>query len=88
MTIEGESASPEDCAEIGKCSVRKLPSDLPPQTPIEVVFRYEENGRLTVLVKVAGKRVAHEFQRENSLTQDQLDSWRQYISGVPPRGVG
>jgi hypothetical protein len=27
----------------------------------------------------------HEITRENSLTQDQLDSWREYISGIPPR---
>jgi hypothetical protein len=29
----------------------------------------------------------HELTRENSLTQDQLDSWRQYISGVPVRAA-
>jgi molecular chaperone DnaK len=82
--VEGESASPDDCSPIGKCSVRPLPPDLPLMTPIEVAFRYEENGRLTVVVSVAGQQVAHEFQRENSLTQEQLDSWRQYVSGVPP----
>jgi len=82
--IEGENASPDDCSPIGKCSVRQLPPNLPLQTPINVTFRYAENGRLTVTVHVAGKRVAHEFQRENSLTQAQLDSWRQYISGLPP----
>ena len=82
--VEGENASPDDCSQIGKCSVRALPPNLPIQTPIEVTFRYAENGRLTVVVDVAGKRVAHEFQRENSLTQEQLDSWRQFISGLPP----
>jgi molecular chaperone DnaK len=82
--IEGESPSPADCSQIGKCSVRALPNNLPQQTPVEVVFRYAENGRLTVVVSVAGKQLRHEIQRENSLTQEQLDSWRQYISGVPP----
>ena len=62
--------------------MRSLPADLPPQTPIEVAFRYEENGRLTVVVSVAGKKIAHEFQRENSLTPAQLDSWRQFICGT------
>jgi molecular chaperone DnaK len=83
--VEGESSSPDDCSQIGRCSVRDLPKNLPAQTPIEVRFKYEENGRLTVTVMVQGtdKVLHHELTRENSLTQDQLDSWRQYISGVP-----
>ena len=84
--VEGESASPEDCSQLGKCTVRRLPADLPAQTPIEVRFKYEENGRLTVLVRVEGTKssLTHEITRENSLTQDQLDSWRKYISTLPP----
>ncbi len=56
------------------------------ETPIEVRFRYLENGRLTVTVKVAGtnKKLKHEIIRENSLSKDQLNSWRKYISGLPP----
>ena len=82
--VEGESASPDDCSQIGKCSVRDLPHNLPAQTPIEVRFRYHENGRLAIQVNVQGtdKELHHEISRENSLTQDQLDSWRTYISGV------
>ena len=82
--VEGESSSPDDCVQLGRCSVRDLPKDLPAQTPIEVRFKYEENGRLTVTVLVQGtdKALHHELTRENSLTRDQLDSWRQFISGV------
>ncbi len=81
--VEGESASPEDCSQIGKCVVRDLPSDLPAQTPIEVRFSYQENGRLTVHVSVAGthRELKHELTRENSLTPEQLDAWRLYITG-------
>src|SRR5439155_15168051 len=84
--VEGESLSPDDCSQLGKCSVRNLPPDLPMQTPIEVRFKYEENGRLTVNVQVEGteKQLNNEITRENWLTQDQLDSWRKYISGVSP----
>jgi hypothetical protein len=66
--------------------VRDLPPTLPAQSPIEVRFKYEENGRLTVQVHVENTDVAlhHEITRENSITRDQLDSWRQYISGLPP----
>ncbi|MCA9271281.1 MAG: Hsp70 family protein [Planctomycetales bacterium] len=87
--VEGESSSPDDCSQIGRATVRDLPPGLPAQTPIEVRFKYEENGRLTVTVMVEGtdKVLHHELTRENSLTQDQLDSWRQYVSGVPAPAV-
>jgi molecular chaperone DnaK len=84
--VEGESASPDDCSQIGKCSVRDLPPDLPVQTPIDVRFKYEENGRLRVQIKVSGMDtdLHHEISRENSMTREQLDSWRDYITGLPP----
>ena len=84
--VEGESASPDDCTQLGKCTVRDIPRNLPAQTPIEVRFKYQENGRLSVKVRVEGTdtQLQHELMRENSLTQEQLDSWRKYISGLPP----
>lgn len=83
--VEGESASPDDCSQIGKCSVRDLPPKLPAKTPIEVRFKYQENGRLTVVVRVEGtdSNLKHDITRENSMTLDQLNSWRQYICGLP-----
>ncbi|MEK6249814.1 MAG: Hsp70 family protein [Planctomycetales bacterium] len=82
--VEGESASPEDCSQIGKCVVRDLPEALPAQTPISVSFRYLENGRLTIQVNVEGidNELTHEITRDNSLTAEQLDSWRQYILAI------
>ncbi len=82
--VEGESASPDDCSQLGQCVVRDLPPNLPAHTPIEVTFSYAENGRLTIVVKVEGtdRQLQHEISRENSLTPDQLDSWRQYILGT------
>ncbi|HZZ72580.1 MAG TPA: Hsp70 family protein [Pirellulales bacterium] len=80
--VEGESATPDDCTQLGKCVVRDLPETLPAQTPIEVRFRYAENGRLTVSVIVANSanELQHEIARENSLTAEQLNGWRDYIS--------
>jgi molecular chaperone DnaK len=82
--VEGESASPEDCSQLGKCIVRDLPENLAAGTPIEVTFRYAENGRLAITVKVAksDKELQHEITRENSLSAEQLDTWRQYILGA------
>ncbi len=67
--------------------MRPLPPNLPAQTVIDVGFRYEENGRLQVQVTCAGQELQHELTRDNSLTQDQLDSWRDYISGAPPAAM-
>jgi molecular chaperone DnaK len=84
--VEGESASPDDCSQVGKCSIRDLPPNLPDDTPIEVRFRYRENGRLTVTVSVAGadRQLKHVISRDNSMTLGQLDRWRQRVSGCPP----
>ena len=84
--VEGESPSAEDCTEIGKCTVRQLPPELPVNSPVDVLFNYEPNGRLKVRVSVPGtdRRVKTEIVRENSLSKEHLDGWRQYISGMEP----
>ncbi len=84
--VEGENASPDDCVQIGRCVVRDLPRDLPAQTPVEVSFRYETNGRLTVRVRIAGldRNLRYEIVRENMLSEEQRNEWRQHICGLPP----
>lgn len=84
--VEGEAGHPDHCSQIGRCSIRNLPPDLPKNTPIEVRFRYLENGRLSVRVRVAGthKLLRHEIMRDNSLTAEQLNAWRKFVSGLPP----
>jgi molecular chaperone DnaK len=83
--LEGEGSSPEECSQVGEL-VQNLPVGLPRGTPVDVFFQYGENGRLTVRVAVEGKGelVKHEVHRENSLTVEQLNSWRKYVSGMPP----
>ncbi|MCY2995583.1 MAG: Hsp70 family protein [Planctomycetota bacterium] len=84
--VEGESALADECVQIGRCAIRSLPPNLPARTPVEVVFRYEENGRLTVQVRIANANAAlqHQITRDNMLTQEQLDNWREHVSGLPP----
>lgn len=81
--VEGESNTPEDCSGIGRCSIWDLPEEIPVGTPIEVRFKYAENGRLRIRVKIGGhekRAFRYQLERPNSLTQEQLDSWRDYIS--------
>jgi molecular chaperone DnaK len=84
--VEGESKRPDECSPVGNCEIHDLPPDLPEKTPIEVAFRYEENGRLHVSVKVQGaeREIEHDLIRPNGLTADHLDRWRQHISRQPP----
>lgn len=80
--VEGESNNPENCSQLGRCAIWDLPDALEIGTPIEVRFAYAENGRLKIKVKIGGtekKSFRYEIQRPNSLTPEQLESWRAYI---------
>lgn len=82
--VEGESNNPTDCSQLGRCAIWDLPEKLPVGTPIEIKFGYQENGRLKVKVKVGSEEnrtFRYEIQRPNSLTKQQLESWRDYICG-------
>lgn len=79
--VEGESDVPEECTQIGRCIVRDLPDELAAGTPIEVRFQYTASGRLQVLVQVAGigRNLTHEITRENNLTKEERDRWREHF---------
>ena len=84
--VEGESRSADDCTLVGRFSVPDLPPNLPMKTPIDVLFRYQQDGRLKVRVMIpeADTQVDSEFRRENSLPKEHLDGWRRHISGAEP----
>lgn len=80
--VEGESALPENCADVGQCQVRGLPRDFPAHSPVEITVGYAANGRLTVHVSApgAGVKLEHEIERENMLTPEQIKEWRMIIA--------
>ncbi|MCX7428510.1 MAG: Hsp70 family protein [Planctomycetia bacterium] len=86
QVVEGESRSADECTEIGKCTVRSLPPNLPAQSPVDVEFHYKPDGRLQVRVTVpdAASKIEAEFARENTLSQEHLDGWRRYIARMEP----
>ena len=92
--VEGESPSADDCTPIGRCTVADLPPGLPARSPINVSFNYQSDGRLKVRVKVPGpgcpgepgtpdRQLETEIVRENGLSKEHMDAWRQFISGQP-----
>ena len=96
--VEGESPSADDCTQIGRCSVRHLPQDLPAGSPVKVRFHYEANGRLRRGVTSAARdrpQMETEIVRENGLSKEHMDAWRQLhlrpgadgVQVVPPRSA-
>ena len=81
--VEGESRSPDACQLIGSCMIRGIPANLPENSAVEVFFKYREDGRLKVKVRVKGTDIVldNDFLRENTMSQEQLDVWRNYITG-------
>jgi molecular chaperone DnaK len=80
--VEGESSNPDECSPVGRCVVRGLPPNLPRHTAVEVSFRYQENGRLTISVALPGNPapLEHALTRENTMSAEQLDSWRKIVA--------
>jgi molecular chaperone DnaK (HSP70) len=46
--LEGESSNPDECATIGRVTLRDLPPTMTEQWPVEVKYRYGSDGRLQV----------------------------------------
>jgi molecular chaperone DnaK len=86
--LEGESDKPLCCSPVGVCAIKDLPPQLPAGWPIEVSYTYETNGRLHVTAKVKGHNagIVTDFQRENSLPDEDLEMWAHYVEEEMPRG--
>jgi molecular chaperone DnaK len=81
QVLEGESEIPDACTQVGECVIRDLPPNLPAGWPIEVVYKYTEDGRLEVRAELVGHgaNVASQFVRDNSLPDDDLLLWAQIL---------
>jgi molecular chaperone DnaK len=79
--LEGESDRPEFCHQVGVCTIRDLPRDLPAGWPVQVSYTYETNGRLHVAAKLKSHpaSVTADLLRENSIRDEDLELWTQYV---------
>jgi molecular chaperone DnaK len=77
QVMEGESERPEGCIRVGVCKIENLPPDLPAGWPVQISYSYEANGRLHVTGKVKGHeaRVVADFQRDNSMSANEMELW-------------
>ena len=79
--LEGESDKPSLCTPIGVCSIGDLPPGLPAGWPIKVSYTYQSNGRLQLDAKLKGHSagISIEFERENSLADEELEAWAHLV---------
>ena len=88
--VEGESPSADDCTPIGRCTVADLPPGLPAKSPINANFHLSgrrplegprEGARPGIPAHPPDRQLETEIVRENGLSKELMDAWRQYISG-------
>ena len=79
--VEGGDDGGLSAVRVGKCVISDLPPGLPARTPVDIFFRYEENGRLTVHAKLQGidHDVALLIERNSGLSEQQLHEWEMRI---------
>jgi len=79
--VEGGDASGNHSTSIGRCVIRGLPRGLPAGTQVNVVFEYENNGRLKVRASIpsTGQRAKMEIRRDSELTDSKIDEWGEKI---------
>jgi len=81
--LEGESSIPSQCSPIGRAVIRNIPPGLPAGTEIEVLYRYQSNGCLSVRAKMtaAGNETGIDLERDDGLSAASVSRWRRIISG-------
>ncbi len=79
--VEGGDANGNNATVIGNCIVQDLPPGLPKQTPIEVSFSYETDGRLDIVAKLEGDIAGGSLviERASGLTGAELEKWKRRI---------
>lgn len=82
--LEGGDASGRNATLIGTCAIRDLEPGLPEGTSVDVYFRYETNGRLTVYARLPDldREAVLTIERETGLTEANLAAWDQRLHRV------
>jgi molecular chaperone DnaK len=83
--LEGESTTPGECSSIARTTLRDLPPGLPKGWPVDVMFKYASNGRLSVRAVVPGthRETRLDLERDTGLSADGIARWRQAMSSLP-----
>jgi molecular chaperone DnaK len=75
--LEGDASDPDACTQIGDFRVVDLPPNLPINSPVEVTYSYDANGRIHAEAKeLTGNRKANtEIVRDMGLNESSVDAF-------------
>lgn len=73
--LQGEAPDPSACVQIGDCRITGLPENLPQGSPVEVIYRFDESGRISVRAeeKTGAVSAATEIERQGALDDAEID---------------
>ena len=85
QVLEGDNADPQECSRVGRAVLRDLPERLPRGWPVEVVYEYGANGRLSVYARVprTESKVTVDFEHDKALASERVRRWRRVIEANP-----
>jgi molecular chaperone DnaK len=75
--LEGDASDPDACTQIGDFRIVGLPPNLPANSPVEVTYSYDANGRIHATAKeLTGNRVATtEIVRDSGLSDQGVNNF-------------
>jgi molecular chaperone DnaK len=80
--VEGESSVPEHNSVIGRIGIRNIPPGIEAGSEINVIYRYEANGRLQVTAHMEGlgDQAVLEVERLREFDDKSLDRWKKVMA--------
>ena len=82
--FRGEGKDPLDCVDVGVCRVEGLPANLPIKTELTLFFRYDADGRLSVLASLPNnpQQISVPVIRRDEMESVDLYRWREWVETV------
>ena len=73
--LQSEAPDPSACVQIGDCRITGLPENLPQGSPVEVIYRFDESGRISVQAeeKTGAVSATTEIERQGALDDAKID---------------
>ncbi len=81
--LEGDASDPDACTTIGDFRIVELPPNLPANSPVDVTYEYDKNGRISAHAReVTGNREARiEIQRAQGLDKEGVSAFETLATG-------